>query len=200
MDENQLPRWVRHHREYYGGRITIPQYRKFDEILCGEMGGTGELLLKAVDEMIRSCFKGYSEDMLKFFQNYIAKNAPPCDVCNGRGIVEVPNHGPRKKVAPRIGFLCFCAVGIRARGRYPDAATIGEYEDKHGKGWRAELPPDTRLPDETLVIEPGNMGEVFRSIVERIKKGGGHVVQAGWDTAFAGDLAVAAEGSAGSGQ
>lgn len=190
MDENMLPRWVREHREFYGNRISIAQYRKFDQILCGEMGADGDLLLKATDEMIRSAFKGYHEDHLRFLQNYIAKNAPPCDTCHGRGLVDVPNHGPRRLIAPRIGFLCFCAVGIRARGRYPDAATIGEYEAKHGKGWRAELPQDTRLPSPDLAVEPGNMGPVFRSILERLKRGSANVAVE-WDTAFAGDTGVA---------
>jgi len=191
MDENMLPRWVREHREFYGSRISIAQYRKFDEILCGEMGADGDLLLKAVDEMIRSAFKGYHEDHLKFLQVYVAKNAPPCDVCRGRGLVEVPNHGPRKLVYPRIGVLCFCAVGIRSRGRYPGAATIGEYEDKRGKGWRSELPADTVLPSADFQVKPGDMGTVFRSIVERLKKG---TPNAGfkWDTAFGGDHEFAA--------
>lgn len=191
MDETNLPRWVAEHKEFYGSKISIAQYRKFDEILCSEMGATGDLLLSAVEEMIRSCFVGWQEAHLKFLQNYVAKNAPACDVCRGRGVVEVPNRGPRSKVYPRIGFLCFCAVGIRARGRYPDAATIGDYETRYGKGWRAELPADTVLASTDIKVEAGDMGPTFRRILERLKGGVLTNEPVGWNSAFAGSDAVA---------
>jgi hypothetical protein len=125
-----LPRWVRTHRDYYGSRFTEAHYRTWDQILCGQMGGDGELLLKAVQGMIIDCFKGYVEDHLSYLKSYVSKHAPPCERCNNRGVVEVTNYGPRRDKYPRIGFLCECARGIKARAAHPDGATISQYEER----------------------------------------------------------------------
>lgn len=138
--DSALPRWVRTHREYYGSRFTEAHYRTWDEILCQQMGGDGDLLLKAVQGMILDCYKGYVEDHLKYLKNYVTQHSPPCPRCNNRGVVEVTNYGPRKDQYPKIGFLCTCARGDKAKSAHPRGATIDQYEERRA----AELSSERR--------------------------------------------------------
>jgi hypothetical protein len=163
------PRWVKKHSGYFGSRFTTGIYQEWTEILVREMGATGEVLLEAVDQMIRQGQKGYVEDHLRALQSHVAKSCSGCPTCNGRGLVEVPNRGPRREQYPRISFACGCPRGVQVKAtKYPDAGLLSDYEGMYGTGWREEARKPS-LPVAIGPVQPGGMGSAFRSVIERIK-------------------------------
>lgn len=164
------PRWIQKHSAYFGTRFTTGIYQEWTEILVREMGATGDALLEAVNQMIRHGQKGFVEDHLRSLQSHVAKNCGGCTTCNGRGLVEVPNRGPRRDQLPLISFSCGCPRGVQVRvSKYSDAGLLSEYEDRYGSGWRDE-PRRAIQSIDVGEITPGNMGSAFRMIVELAKR------------------------------
>lgn len=164
------PRWIQKHSGYFGTRFTTGIYQEWTEILVREMGATGDALLEAVNQMIRNGQKGFVEDHLRSLQSHVAKSCSGCTTCNGRGLVEVPNHGPRREQFQRISFACGCPRGVQVRStKYPDAGLLSDYEARYGGGWREEARRPS-LPAEIGPVQPGNMGSAFRMIVELAKR------------------------------
>lgn len=148
------PAWVRVHSDYFGNRFSEKQYRMWSQILTREQRGTHEMLLDAVNEMIRSSFSGYLEDHLKYLQAWVSVHATDgaCDDCGNMGLVRVPNRG--RLPVSHIHVLCTCSRRIPAMRRYPHAATIQQYEAKYGAAWRTQgaqfemrFPADATMAD-----------------------------------------------------
>lgn len=130
------PEWVRVHSAYYR-RFNEDQYRTWSDILIREMGGTRAMLTDAVNEMIRSCFSGYLEDHFKYLRAWVSARAADgaaCGLCGNMGLVSVPNRG--RLNVDRIHVLCPCPRRTPMLRRYPSAATLEQYEERYGAGWR----------------------------------------------------------------
>jgi hypothetical protein len=133
---NDAPAWVKLHNLYFGNRFTEAQYRIWSEILTRERFGTHEMLLDAVNEMIRSGFSGYLEAHFKYLAQWVARQAGrSCYDCGGSGLVSVPNRRTPEKSA-KIHVLCRCPHKSTAMRRYASAATLDQYEQLYGDGWR----------------------------------------------------------------
>jgi hypothetical protein len=136
VTDNNAPAWVKLHSLYFGNRFTESQYRIWSEILTRERFGTHEMLLDAVNEMIRSGFSGYLEAHFKYLAQWVARQAGrTCHDCCGSGLVAVPNRRAPEKSA-KIHVLCRCPHRSTAMRRYPSAATLDQYEQLYGEGWR----------------------------------------------------------------
>jgi hypothetical protein len=133
---SDAPAWVRVHSDYFGNRFNEKQYRTWSDILTKERAGTHEMLLDAVNQMIRSSFSGYLEDHLKYLQSWVTAHAQDggCPDCGNMGLIKVPNRG--RLPVSHLHVLCTCPRRQAAIQRNPSAATIEQYERLYGRGWR----------------------------------------------------------------
>lgn len=159
-----LPRWVALHKSYYT-RFNDGVYQTWERILCGELGADGDLLLTCVEELIRSCFKGYTEDHFAFMQRYVVDKAPACSLCGSAGLVTVPNRGKTLDCS-EIKVLCVCPRGNRKAVAMPGKATLAQYEVKYGTEWRVPK----AAPEHTFTpcLAGRSMREAFDAIRARV--------------------------------
>ncbi len=152
MVSHDAPEWVRIHAAYYR-RFNEDQYRMWSTILTKERGGTHDMMLEAVNEMIRSGFSGYLEDHLKWFQAWVSARSVDgaCPDCGNMGLVKVPNRG--RLLGDWIYVLCHCPKRLPAMSRYPNAATIEQYERKYGKRWREPAQSEIRFPQQANISD-----------------------------------------------
>lgn len=134
-----LPRWVALHKSYYA-RFNEGIFQQWEGVLSGELGADGDLLLRAVEELIRSCFKGYTEDHFAWLQRYVVDHAPACPLCRGAGLVTVPYRGTVLD-CKEYRVLCACPRGKRKALTLQGKTTLAQYEAKYGTEWR--MRPET---------------------------------------------------------
>jgi hypothetical protein len=159
-----LPRWVALHKSYYT-RFSEGIYQEWEQVLCRELGADGDMLLLAVKELIRSCFKGYTEDHFRWLQQYVVDHAPPCTMCANAGLVTVPNRS-KTLDCNEIKVLCVCPRGNRKAVNMPDKATLAQYEVKYGTEWRVPK----AAPEHTFTpcLAGRSMREAFDAIRARV--------------------------------
>ena len=158
VSATDAPAWVKLHSLYFGSRFTEDQYRIWSEILTRERFGTHAMLLDAVNEMIRSGFSGYLEAHFKYLAQWVARQAGrSCHDCNGSGLVSVPNRRTPEKSA-KISVLCRCPHRSTAMRRYANAATLEQYENLYGEGWR-RTQLESRNGDGEVRVAGGGSGQ-----------------------------------------